>query len=299
MAVLLLMIITGFVLIRVRLLDQSAMGFLTKVVLNVSLPAQILAAFLTQGDAITDMELLRVFLLSALIYVLYGLVAVAFVYLFRVPRRQRGIYADMIVFGNVGFMGFPVVTAIFGAEYLIYAVMFNAVFNLLVYSLGIMLISSGGEQRAKFNWKLLINTPMISTVLAVLLFLLRLEVPAILTDFLDRMGALTTPLAMMVIGGTIAAVPLKQIFGEKRIYAAAAVRLFLLPAIVYGVVVVLMGVKAPLGSILVVLSATPVASNVTMLSIAYGGDQMLASRGVLITTLLSVVTIPIVALLAG
>ncbi len=295
MLVLVMMMATGYSIFRLGIVESGAVSMLTRLVLNVTLPALILSSNLSDKEDMTCGALIWILLLFFGSYVIYALVGMLFVRILRVPRSQYGTYQCMILFGNVAFMGFPIITAVFGAEYLIYAVVGNTIFNLLVYSLGIVLMSGAGG--TKLSPRLFLNTPMISSVIAVAFMLLHVRAPAAILDFLDTMGAMTTPLAMVIIGATIAAMPIGEMFREWRIYLYTVVKLLVMPAVVYLIVVVLLHVDGILGAELVILSCMPTATNTTMLAIEYGGDRQLVSKGIFFTTILSVVTIPLVALL--
>ena len=213
----------------------------------------------------------------------------------RLPRQDWGTYQYMIIFGNIGFMGFPVITAIFGAKALVYAVIMNIVFNLLVFSYGIKLITDGSETAGSFSWRKLINMPLISSALTLVLFFLHIKLPAVVNTALFTMGDATTPMAMLILGCTIAEMPLRELFDEWRVYIFTAVKLLAMPLLVFLLLQLLPGFEANslLGKVLVVLSSVPVATNATMLSIEYGGNNKLVAQGIFFSTIFSVLTIPL------
>lgn len=209
MLMLLLMMILGYLARRQNLLDEHVNASLSKVVLNVTLPAQIITSFAMEGAELTNGEVGAAFGLSCLIYLFYTALAVIYVRLMRLPRQDWGTYQYMIIFGNIGFMGFPVITAIFGAKALVYAVIMNIVFNLLVFSYGIKLITDGSETAGSFSWRKLINMPLISSALTLVLFFLHIKLPTVVNTALFTMGDATTPMAMLILGCTIAEMPLR------------------------------------------------------------------------------------------
>ena len=223
------------------------------------------------------------------------MLAIICVHLLRLPRADWGTYKYMIIFGNIGFMGFPVITAIFGAKALVYAVIMNIVFNLLVFSYGIKLITDGQENAGSFTWRKLINMPLISSALTLVLFFLHIKLPAVVNTALFTMGDATTPMAMLILGCTIAEMPLRELFDEWRVYVFTAIKLLLMPVLVFLLLHLLPGFDAGslLGKVLVVLSSVPVATNATMLSIEYGGNNKLVAQGIFFSTIFSVLTIPL------
>lgn len=295
MLMLLMMMVIGYVMEKKRLLGEGSAAVMSKIVLNVTLPAQIITSFAIEGADISGSQVAGTLGLSAVAYALYFVFAAVFVRLLGVSPQDRGTYQYMLIFGNVGFMGFPLVTAVWGTHMLVYAVLFNIVFNLLVFSVGIQMIAGGGG----FQLGRLINIPMMSSVVALLLFFANIQLPGVINTAFNTLGNATTPLAMLILGATIAGMPLKELFEEKKVYVFVAAKLLAVPVLVWLLFKPLLPAGDIVGQILVVLSGMPVATNATMLSVEYGGNLKLVSQGIFFTTVLSVFTVPLlVALLA-
>lgn len=291
-----LIMVVGYIMNKVKIIDREANVRYTKLVINISLPAQIITAFISNRGIVSNQEVLFVFAIAAGIYVIYGILAVLFVYLLRVPKEKKGTYMFMTMFGNIGFMGFPVITAIFGEGAMIYAVICNVVFNLLVYSVGITLIGKQ-EGGTKFNPRRLVNMPLLAATLSIILYFTGMSLPAQVMTSLDYMGNVTTPVAMLILGSTIAGMPIKKLFDEWRIYIFSVLKLLVIPLVVIWVLNQLPMNLELLKGTLIVLAAMPVATNTTMLAIEYDGDVQLASKGIFFTTVLSILTIPLITVL--
>ncbi|WP_417091465.1 AEC family transporter, partial [Marvinbryantia sp.] len=123
-----IIMIIGYVMYRVKIIDDAATVRYTRLVLNISLPAQIITSFVENRGVVSNGVVLAVFGISFLVYVISALVGVLFIFVTRAPKEERGTYLFMCLFGNVGFMGFPVIVTIFGDSALIYAVIFNVIF---------------------------------------------------------------------------------------------------------------------------------------------------------------------------
>ena len=289
-----LIVIVGYVMYKRTVIDDAAIVRYTKMIINISLPSQIITAFVSNVGIVSNKEVLTVFGIAAVAYTIYAVVGIAFVFVTRVPKRQRGTYIFMTMFGNVGFMGFPVITAIFGEEALIYAVIFMVVFNVLVYSIGILLINT--KENFSFDVKKLVNMPFIAAVLSIVLYFANIKLPDMVMTSLNFMGNITTPAAMLILGATVATMPVRELFDEWRVYPFIVVRLAILPLIA-----ILLMKYVPVSDLIrgtvIVLSATPVATNTTMLAIEYGGDVKLGSKGVFFTTILCMLTIPLISAL--
>jgi len=291
-----LIMIVGYVLRKQNVFDEAANVRFTRLIIYVSLPSQIIKAFVSNQGIVTNREVLLMFGISALTYLLYAIIGALFIMIFRVPSDKKGIYLFMMMFGNVGFMGFPLTEALLGEEALIYAVIFNVIFNLLVYSVGIFMISKT-EGEFQFPIKKLLNMPLISAVLSIILYFGKIQLPEVAIHSLDFMGNVTTPVAMLILGSTIAGMAWKELFDEWRIYVFTAFKLLVIPMIVIGILKYVTNINPLIHGSIILLSATPVATNTTMLAIEYGGDMKLASKGIFFTTLLCMLTIPLIQMM--
>ena len=291
-----LIMVIGYILRKRNVFDEASNVRFTRLIIYVSLPAQIIKAFASNQGIVSDREVLLMFGISALTYLLYAIIGALFIVMFRVPSDKKGIYLFMMMFGNVGFMGFPLTEALLGEEALIYAVIFNVIFNLLVYSVGIFMISQT-EGDFQFPIKKLLNMPLISAVISIILYFCKIQLPEVMVQSLDYMGNVTTPVAMLILGSTIAGMAWKELFDEWRIYIFTAFKLLVIPVIVIGILRFVPDINPLIQGSLILLSATPVATNTTMLAIEYGGDMKLASKGIFFTTLLCMLTIPLIQML--
>ncbi len=288
-----LIMAVGFVMSKRGIIDEQAKVRLTRLIINISLPAQILKAFVSEQGIVSNKEVFLVFGVSFMAYLMYAVVGLLFNLILRTPKSKQGTYMFMMMFGNVGFMGFPLIEAIFGSDALIYAVIFNVIFNLLVYSIGILMIGKS-EGDVHLQPRKLLNMPFVCGVLSILLYFAGVELPKVVLDSLGFMGNATTPVAMLILGATIAGMRLKELFDEWRIYFFTIVKLFIMPAMMIVIMRYLPISSDVVKGTLIILSATPVATNATMLAIEYDGDMQLTSKGIFFTTLLCMLTIPLV-----
>ena len=295
MLVLLILLLVGYIANKAKILDESRTRALTTLVLNITQSALILGAIMNLEEAVSAKKVCGILLLSFGMYIFLGLIAVVVPYILHTKKSDFGVYRFMTIFGNVGFMGYPVISAIFGQDAIFYTVLFNIPFNLLSYSLGIMLIS-GGKDGFKFDYKLLINFPLIASLISVVLCFFNIHYPQPLVEATTSLGDMTTPGAMLVLGSTLAMQPLKKVFGDWHAYGLTFIRLLLIPCAAYFVFSHIVTDKLLLG-ILVVVSGMPVATNATMLTMEYGGNLEVASKTVVLSTILSVASIPLMVYL--
>ena len=285
-----IVMLIGYVLNKCKILNADINARLVKIVINVAMPAQIVTAFVSNQGIVSNGEVLSVFGISLLMHVIYFVVAVVFACSLFVRKGQRGTYYFMMMFGNVGFMGFPVIEAIFGKENLIYAVIFNVVFQVLVYSIGIIIIR---RPDVPFSPKKLLNMPLISASVAIALFFLKIRLPGPVNSSLEYLGNITTPMAMLVLGSIIANMKVKELFDEWRVYLFAAFKLLIVPLAVIMFFKVIPIKSEVVRGCMIILSAMPVATNASMLAIEYEGDIKLTSKGIFFTTLICMITIPV------
>lgn len=289
---------TGYAAKRLKLMDEDFDRKLSKLILSTALPALMLAAVLTAETLPSPAQLGWTIAVSCASYVVLVASGFALTAALRVPDGRKGVFRFMMMFGNTGFIGFPVTAAIFGMEALIYATVFNLVFNVLVFSLGVWLLATDNEYgvKVKMGPKAFLSPCIVASVAAIALAFAGVHGVPVLGEALDTLGSLTTPAAMLIIGSSLANVPVRQLVGGPRLMAAALVRLLAAPALVWLALRFVVSDPVLLG-VIVVLSAMPVATNGTMLCFQYGGDSKTMAQGTFVTTLLAVVTIPVLAVL--
>lgn len=235
--------------------------------------------------------LIQVFIVGICVYIMLPIIGFIIAKIIKVKKSQEGIYIFMTIFSNIGFMGFPVMKSIFGDESIFYTAIFNMIFNLLVFTLGIFLMSYGKEKKVKINPKDLLSPGIISSIIAILIFLLNIKMPIIISNTVQMVGNMTTPLAMIMIGSTLATINIKSIFTDKKIYIYTFIKQLLLPILAYPILKYSISNDLVLGITLIIL-AMPVGNSAVIFSYEYDGDIELAAKVIFITTALSVITIP-------
>ena len=292
MLVLLIFLIVGVIAAKTGVMDEDMTRRFTHFNLVIPQTCMILSSVMGVDLSVTPGRILGVLGIGCVMYAI--LVAVSFLVpiLYRCKPGDRGIYSFMTIFGNTGFMGIPVVGAILGGAAPFYAALLNIPFNILAYTLGIAMLNSRGE-RTRIQWKLLVNPPMIASFIAVLLVCVKIRFSGPLATAVDMLGDMIVPSSMIIIGASLGAQKLRDVFGDWHVYAFAPVRLFAMPILLWAIMHFIVK-DAALLSTVTLLGAMPVAAFATMLSIQYGGNVQMASRTVFVTTVLSVVTIPIV-----
>ena len=289
---------TGYAAKKLELMDEDFDKKLSKLILNTSLPAMIIASVLTADSLPPVSQVLWAIGVSCLSYLVLIAVGFGVTAALRIPHGRRGVYRFMLVFGNTGFLGFPVIFAIFGAQGLILATIFNLAFNCLVFTVGVWFLAQDNEYGVKVRMspRAFLSPSIIACAAALVLTLLGVHGVPVVGEALDALGSFTTPAAMLIIGSSLANLPARQLLAGPRLLVASAFRLLVTPALIWFVFHFFVSDPLLLG-VLVVISAMPVATNGTMLSYQYGGDSKTIAQGTFITTVCSLVTIPLLATL--
>jgi len=209
---------------------------------------------------------------------------------------SRKVLSYTSVFSNCGFMGFPVVESVFGKIGVMYASIFVVVFQIFIWTYGVY-IFSGSAAKGQFR-RALLNPGNFSVLIGMAIWLLPFDLPQAMTSSISTMSMLTTPLSMMVVGATLAEVPLAGLFKGWALWIGTAARLFVIPLMVFGLMR-LLGAKGLPAQIAAFLTAMPAAAQSVIFAERYGADVHLASRMVFVTTVLSAVSIPAFAILVG
>ncbi len=269
---------------------------LSRLVINLTCPALILSSAMT-GELPDREYILPLLLISVVTYAV--LTGVAFVlprYLTR-NKADEGAIGFALMFGNVGFMGYPVVASIFGHEAVFYAAVLNVVNTFAVFTIGTMLITGKSEvEGGRFQKKVLYSTPMLAAYLTMLIVIFRIDnIPAWICQPLTMIGNITVPAALLIIGSSMSNLPLRALMGNVTVYATSLFRLVLLPLGVY-YLCTLLGFSSFVVNINTVVIAMPVATYGTILCLKYGKDTATITEVTFITTLISMLSIPLLVL---
>ena len=291
MGILFVYMMIGYVACKKEYFDQEFEKKLSWLVVNVANPMLAISAVVNNEEQIAKKDFDVTVLLAICFYAFFLILAQILPRLIGVQKSDIGVYKMMTTFNNIGFMGFPVIAAAYGNGALIYAVPFSIMFNILCYTWGIQTLCGGGE---KGNWKRIINIGTISGIISIVLFFMQIPVPKMICSLSAGLSNLTGPLSMLVIGISIAAMELKDLFTDVKLLKFALIKLLAVPVAAMLLVCQVIDNRL-ICEVFLVMMATPAASMCAMLSQQYGGDYELAAKGVALTTILSVVTMPIVS----
>lgn len=285
----------GYCMARKKILNEETVKNISWMIVNVANPALILSG-LSDFDGSMDIRSIGTALgLAVVIFLFLILLAEPLARLFAVDEDKTGTYKLMLVFSNFGFMGFPLIKTMFGAEGILYASVFCIPFDMLMYTYGVAVIS---RKKQRLPIKNILNMGVIASLLLIIGIVADIQLPAMIGEMISMLSGITAPLSMMVIGAAIYGMPVAMIMKDGRMIGFCAVRMIVIP-VVCSLLLAHFVRSDVLRGIGVVLCSAPVASMCAMFTQQYGGSYELASRSVVATTLISVVTMPVMFVIAG
>lgn len=274
---------------------------LSKVVIDITCPALILSSAMT-GELPDRRYILPLLGISVLTYLLLTGVALLLPRFLTKKKDDEGVIGFAMMFGNVGFMGYPIVASIFGHEAVFYAAVLNVVNTFTVFTIGTMLVVGKNQEstveekemsRKKMLRKVLYSTPMLSAYLTMLIVALEIkDIPEFISQPLTMIGNITVPAALLIIGSSMSQLPLRALLGNGTIYATTLMRLAILPVGIH-YLMTLLGFSSFVVGINTVVIAMPVATYGTILCLRHGKDTTLITEVTFITTLLAMISIPL------
>ncbi len=294
-----LMLIPGFVIAKCHLSTDGLGKGLANLVLYVAQPALVIAAYIRPYDEKILENLVVVFLLSVLSHVLFAVVA--FLCFRGAEDGQARMLRFATIFSNSAYMGIPLIVAVLGTEAAIYASIYSITFNIFIWSLGVF-ICTGDKKDASLR-KVLLHPVTISSVLGLLLFFLPIEayVPSLVVEGLDMLKALVAPLSMIIIGLRLADLSPKGMLRDRYLYEFLFLRLLALPAVVFGICYCMILVGIPISklavTVILICASTPAATATSMFAEKFDCDATYAGKLVASSTVLSILTMPLLSLL--
>lgn len=287
-----LLLVLGFVLFKCHIFDEYTNKKISALIVNVASPMLIISSI--AGVEGNDKSI--VFLMigaGILMYIGFIILGKIINRIFPFPKKDWPVYECMVVFANTGFMGYPVLLDVFGQEAVFYASLIHMAFNFFVYTYAILCLTKSDDSEFKLNFKQLLTPGIVLIFIGILIYLFDMQLPSVLMDTINSVGSLTAPLSMMMIGSSLAVYPIKDSFTDWRSYVFAFVRLIIVPFVTM-IVCRLLHINPYYANITIITNAMPVGSMVLMLATQYNANVKIVTKNIVVSTLLSVITIPIV-----
>lgn len=331
MLVLLAMMMIGYFAYRAKWIDESSAGHLSKLVVNVFNPILVINGVLGQNSGGGGEKIIQNIVLVIAYFGILVAVSILIPVILRPKTELKSLYQLMTIFGNIGFMGIPVIKSIFGNEAIIYVAFYILAYNIMLYTCGMFLANrsagelasektvagkamtkaarelsevkiAAGQEKASFlsSLKRMINPGVVAALVAVIIFVTGPAVPEAVYTFCDYMGNATIPLSMFLIGVSVAQENLKEIFGDLRIYLLILIRMIVLPIgmifLLRGFLLDRMQVDPVVFGVFILELGMPIGSIIALLAREQGADAGYCTKGVVLSTLVSIVTIPVICM---
>lgn len=287
--ILFIVVLVGAACRKLDFLNDATIQGVTKLVVNITVPCLMIANM----QRPFDMAVLKNFLITLALSSAFILAAIALgLFLFRKrSHSKRVVLANMLGFSNCGFMGYPIIMAI-NPDWMIYAVAYNVSFTFITWTVGVSLYQGRENMSVR---RALLNPNVLASAVGFALFCLSITLPAVLGEVFSMLGGLTTPLTMLLIGTRMVGLNLRDLM-DADYHISAVLRLLALPLIVFAVLRPF-PLDPAVYRTMFLLTAMPAGTMTAMQAELYGGDAVFASRAIAYSTLLSLLTVPIIGLL--
>lgn len=292
------LMLLGYVFARRGLVDKGFARSASMLVMTVFLPATILNSVFVTSTAPSAAVLFKLLALTTLTMAVGYLIAALAVRLLPVGKDEQrsAVFELLISLSNTMFIGLPVAQSLFGAEAVFYCALSCIPFNVYAYTYGVWRLRGGG--RAGLRLRDIVSVPLLATVVAVLVFFFRMPVPTLFKELAAALNGATMPMSLLVIGFSMGTVSLTDAFRNKPLYIVSLLRVVVAPLLVW-LLVGLFTDDTVLRTTCLLLAASPSAVMVSVFAIQYGRDSLFAAEGVLQSTVISIVTIPLLVYLTG
>lgn len=313
MTIIMILILIGVFLYRKKMLSEDTSGQISSLIVNIANPALLICSVFDDTSKLSIHDLGIGFVVIVISYIALLASAYLIPLILGIPQRERYSYRMLSIFGNVGFIGIPVVSAVLGSGALIFVSLNNLVYNIIFYTYGISILKKAASEQNAANQNIseqklsetpkdsesifhkLINAGTVSATLTLILYLADFNVPTIISSSLTYVGRSTTFLSMLVLGVSVAQMAPKDIFSHPKLYFFTIIRQILLP-IGFTLLLSLFIEEPLIVNSCALLLAVPAGSMPLMLSKQLQVEDSTISQGIILTTVLSLITIPIVTL---
>ncbi len=292
-----LMLIPGVVFRKKNIITDNQSIAINSIIVNLMWPCLVIDAM--QMDYNTQMMKDSIYMLLICFVVFIGIVLLSIPAskLMNLNQTRQYLMCFMLLFGNTGFIGIPVTKALYGENAIFYAAIIELINDVLIFTVGMFLIQKSAGAKLKVEWKELFSPGMIGVILGISFFVLEIQLPNTIGTTIEMIGNATTPLTMFMIGFQIGGLKWKDIISDLQVYGVCIIKLILVPILVILFLRFMKNDFTLLEKTLILSFAMPVGSVSAIFSKQYQSDFEFATKSVLISTTLCLVTIPICAIL--
>jgi hypothetical protein len=290
-----LLIAVGYFLRRSKHLDQKETGAISKLLLDLILPAMLISSLQIDITAKMLGDFINLFLYWIAFYLILIVLATVITKLFPISRDKKVVLKFFLIFGNVGYMGLPVIDVIFPENGIFFGSIGVVVFNIFLWTYGASLFLRNNDNK-KINLRDIFNNGVIAIIIGLFLMLTGIKLPTTIMTAVDMLANATFPLSMLVIGSGLAQIKITGIFKDLNIISYSALKLLLIPAAAL-MILNLFNISDPVRTILVLQIAMPAAANGVIFAERYEGNYIFAAESLFLSTLMAALSIPLISYL--
>ena len=292
-----LLIIPGIIFRKKDIISAAQSDGISSLAVNITWPCLVVDAMQMDFSAAVLKDSGYMMAAAMVVFAMTAVVTLVLSKLLRLDNSKRYITAFMLLFGNTGFIGIPVIRALYGTEAVFFAAILEMVNEVVIFTIGMMLIQMSAGAKLRFEPKLFLNPGLIGVIVGLLLFLLDIRLPEVIGGAVEMVGDATTPLTMFLIGYQLSGLKAKEILKDASIYVISFTKLLIVPVLALIVLRVAVGDFSLLEKVLIMSFAMPAGSVSVIFSQQYRGETAFATKTVLLSTLFSIVTIPVFAVM--
>jgi predicted permease len=298
--ILAVVVVIGVIAAWVKVLTVTAKDMLSKVIFNISLPLMLFTNFL-KLDATPKLLANSFIVLSVSGFVILFMLFAGWVMtsIFNIKGREAAVFKAHSMFGNTIFLGFPLITALYGVEGLLYASMYQLVSNLIMWTVGVVVLTHGDGRSWKKSLARVLNPNTIATLTGLFFFILSIKLPPLLVKPLSELGSANTWLSMLYIGAMLVLADVGGLLGKISLYIISINRLILVPAVLILLFVAFSGLTGlsadkMVASVIILEASMPCMASVVIMAKELGADDHQAVGNVFVSTIISILTLPVV-----
>ena len=296
LAMIFIMILPGYIFRKRSIISVNQIGAVNSIVVNLTWPCLVIDAMQIKFSADTLKDAGYIVIVCFIAFAVIAVLGIPIVKHLKLNKSKQYLVLFMFLQGNTGFIGIPVIKALYGTNALFYAAIVEFANDIFLFTIGVLLIQMSAGVSLKIRPLDLLSPGLVGVIVGIVMFIMDFRLPDLLGGSIEMIGNATTPLTMFSIGFQLGSIRLKEFFKEWQVYAVLFVKLMIVPAITVIILMILSEEIALLEKVIIILFAMPIASVASIFSQQYKGEVEFATKSVLLSTVMSLVTVPIFAI---
>lgn len=287
-----LIILVGVYGAKKKIITPQINKGLIDILIQITLPLMILSSFIFTYDDSIKSNAIKTFYYSIAAYII--VILVSYLLLLPIKNDKKIVLHFANVFTNTGYVGFPILNSIYGAEGIVYGSIFNMFFVIFVWTYGIILYKGNFQKKELKSElkKILMNPSIISVCVGVIIMIFNIQLPGAILSSIRNIGNITGPLSMIIIGVIISDVEIKKYIKDWTIYYGITTKLILIPSIIYLISLLILETSKAVNTV-IIMTAMPASAMTSILAESFDKEKDYAAVIVSVTTLLSLITVTI------